>query len=114
MKCYEIDENWADSAVVEAGDFVFVGYCMDREGESVENQMEGAFDVLEERLKGVVLTLENVVKMDCLFRDISDLTALPEIIKKKFHGHYPARKAYETDFIRDGICFQIDAVAYRK
>ena len=26
MKCYEIDENWADSAVVEAGDFVFVGY----------------------------------------------------------------------------------------
>ena len=110
----EIDENWADAAIVEAGDFIFVGYCMKREGESIEAQINGAFDVLEERLGKSGLTLEAVVKMDCLFRDINDLNFLPEIIKKRFQGNYPARKAFETKFIREGIDFQIDAVAYRK
>ena len=110
----EIDENWADAAVVEAGDFVFIGYCMKNEGEPIEAQISGAFDILEERLGTTGLTLESVVKMDCLFRDIKDLDSLPEIIKKRFRGNYPARKAFETKFIRDGIDFQIDAVAYRK
>ena len=56
----EIDENWADAGVVEAGDFIFVGYCMKREGESIEAQINGAFDVLEERLGKSGLTLEAV------------------------------------------------------
>jgi enamine deaminase RidA (YjgF/YER057c/UK114 family) len=38
---------------------------------------------------------------------------LPAIIKKRFDGRYPTRKAYETTFIRDGINFQIDAIAYK-
>jgi enamine deaminase RidA (YjgF/YER057c/UK114 family) len=75
--------------------------------------MNGAFDVLEERLKLADLTLESVVKMDCLFRNIEDLSHLPAIIKKRFDGRYPTRKAYETTFIRDGINFQIDAIAYK-
>ena len=110
----DVDENWADAAIVEAGDFVFIGYCMKNEGEPIEAQISGAFDVLEERLGTTGLTLESVVKMDCLFRDINDLNFLPEIIKKRFQGNYPARKAFETKFIREGIDFQIDAVAYRK
>ncbi|MDD3404064.1 MAG: RidA family protein [Hespellia sp.] len=109
----EIDEKWADSTTIEAGDFVFVGYCMENEGQSIENQMHGAFDVLEERLKKVGLTLESVVKMDCLFKDIVALTVLPNVIKERFHGKYPTRKAYETKFIREGIDFQIDAIAYK-
>ena len=51
--------------------------------------------------------------MDCLFKNISDLNYLPDIIKKYFNGKYPTRKAYTTDFIRDGILFQIDAIAYK-
>lgn len=113
IKRIEIDETWADSTIIEAGDFVFVGYCMDNEGESIEEQMQGAFDVLEERLKKVGLTLESVVKMDCLFKNIADLEVLPLIIKDRFHGKYPTRKAYETKFIREGIEFQIDAIAYK-
>ena len=109
----EIDENWADAAVVEAGDFVFIGYCMKNEGESIESQISGAFDVLKERLESVGLSLESVVKMDCLFADIADLSYLGEIIKKRFGGNYPARKAFETKFIREGIRFQVDAIAFR-
>ncbi|BBF45327.1 hypothetical protein lbkm_4094 [Lachnospiraceae bacterium KM106-2] len=110
----DIDEDWADSTIIEAGDFVFVGYCMKNEGKRIEEQMDGAFDVLETRLKRVGLSLESVVKMDCLFKNISDLNYLPAIIKERFHGKYPTRKAYETTFIREGIEFQIDAIAYKK
>lgn len=87
---------------------------MKNEGKGIEEQIDGAFDVLETRLKKVGLSLEAVVKMDCLFRNISDLEYLPAIIKKRFHGKYPTRKAFETTFIREGIKFQIDAIAYKK
>ena len=62
----ELDEQWAHSAVVVAGEFAFISYCMKNEGQNIDNQINGAFDVLENRLKSIGLTLESVVKMDCL------------------------------------------------
>lgn len=113
IKRVEVDEFWADSTIIEAGDYVFVGYCMGNEGQSIEEQIDGAFTVLEKRLAMVGLNLDSVVKMDCLFKDINDLNYLSEIIKKRFHGKYPVRKAFTSDFIREGIKFQIDAIAYK-
>lgn len=55
-----------------------------------------------------------VWEMDCLFKDIEDLNYLPKVLKDRFADKYPARKAYTSDFIRDGIRFQIDAMAYKK
>ena len=114
IKRVETDDFWADSTVIEAGDFVFVGYCMANEGKSIKDQINGAIDVLEKRLDIVGLTLESVVKMDCLFKNIEDLNSLPEVLKERFKGKYPTRKAYTSDFIREGIDFQIDAIAYKK
>jgi len=114
IKRVETDEFWADSTVIEAGDFVFVGYCMANEGKPIKDQINGAIDVLEKRLDIVGLTLESVVKMDCLFKNIEDLNSLPEVLKERFKGKYPTRKAYTSDFIREGIDFQIDAIAYKK
>lgn len=113
IKRLEISEEWAHSGIVEAGDFFFISYCMGNEGQTIDRQINGAFDVLEERLKTVGLTLQSVVKMDCLFKNISDLNYLADVIKERFHGKYPARKAYETKFIREGIDFQIDAIAFK-
>ena len=113
IKRVEIDEFWADSTIIEAGDQVYVGYCMANEGKSIDEQMHGAIDVLESRLNKVGLTLESVVKMDCLFKDINDLNELPAVLKERFKGKYPTRKAYTSDFIREGIRFQIDAIAYK-
>ena len=96
---------WADSTIIEAGDFIYTSYCMKNKGQSIENQINGAFDVLEERLSKVGSTLESVIQMDCPFRDIQDLSVLAPIIKTRFNGKYPARKAFETNFLRDGICF---------
>jgi enamine deaminase RidA (YjgF/YER057c/UK114 family) len=113
IKRIEINDEWAHSGIVEAGDYVFISYCMGNEGQSIENQINGAFDVLNKRLKTVGLALESVVKMDCLFKNIMDLSFLGEIIKERFDGKYPARKAFETKFIREGISFQIDAIAFK-
>ena len=113
IKRVEVDEFWADSTIIEAGDYVFVGYCMANEGESIERQIEGAFEVLRQRLSVVGLDLDAIVKMDCLFRDIQDLNRLPDVMRKYFNGKYPTRKAYTSDFIREGIAFQIDAIAYK-
>ena len=74
----EIDNEWAHSAIVEAGDYVYISYCMKNEGQSIENQINGAFDVLSERLEMIGLSLKYVVQMDCLFRDIKDLSFLGE------------------------------------
>ena len=109
----EIDEYWADSTIIEAGDYVFVGYCMGNEGKSIEEQIHGAIDVLENRLKMTGLTLESVVKMDCLFKDINDLNYLAAVLKERFAGKYHGRKSFTSDFIREGIRFQIDAIAYK-
>ena len=51
IKRIETDEFWADSTMIEAGNYVFVGYCMGNEGKSIEEQIHGAVDVLERRLK---------------------------------------------------------------
>jgi enamine deaminase RidA (YjgF/YER057c/UK114 family) len=111
----ETDDFWADSTIIEAGNFVYTSYCMKNEGQPIENQINGAFDILEERLQKIGLTLDSVVQMDCLFANIQDLNFLPAVIKQRFtNGKYPARKAYETKFIREGILFQIDAVAFRE
>ena len=59
----ETDEFWADSTIIEVGDYVFVGYCMGNEGKTIEEQIHGAIDTLEKRLQMAGLTLESVIKM---------------------------------------------------
>ena len=70
----EVNEEWAHTGIVEAGEYFFISYCMENEGQSIENQINGGFNVLEKRLNSVGLNLEAVVKMDCLFKDIMDIS----------------------------------------
>ena len=64
----------------------------------------------------VGLTLENVVQMDCLFRDVWNIPVMEKVIKERFHGKYPALKSIQTNSAHvggpDGLQFQADAVAY--
>ncbi|MCK9526747.1 MAG: Rid family hydrolase [Limnochordia bacterium] len=113
----DINEEWAHAGIVEAGDFVFVSYCVGNIGQSVESQINGAFDHLIERLKTVGLGLDAVVKMDCLFRDIWDIPVMEKVIKERFDGNYPVRKSIQTEFAhrggQEGLQFQLDAVAFK-
>ena len=114
---HDVNEEWAHSGMVEAGDFVFVSYCAGNVGKSIEDQINGAFDHLSERLNTIGLTLESVVKFDALFRDVWNIPVMEKIIKERFNGKYPARKTIQTEFTHrggeEGLLFQLDATAYK-
>ena len=113
----DINEDWAHSGIVEAGGFVFLSYCVGNIGKSIEDQINGAFDHLNARLESIGLTLESVVQMDCLFRDVWNIPVMEKVIKERFNGKYPARKSIQTEFAhsggQDGLLFQLDAIAFK-
>lgn len=113
----DVHEGWAHSGTVEAGGFVFVGYCVGNIGQDIESQVNGAFDHLSQRLQAIGLTLESVVKIDALFRDVWNIPVMEKVIKERFNGQYPARKSIQTEFAhiggQEGLLFQLDAIAFR-
>lgn len=112
----DVNQGWAHSGILKAGDFCFLGYCAGNVGGTMEEQVNGAFDQMEERLALFGLTLEHVVQMDCLFRDVWNIPVMEKVIKERFHGKYPVRKSIQTEFAHTGgetgLLFQADAVAY--
>ncbi|MBN2795535.1 MAG: RidA family protein [Clostridia bacterium] len=116
IKHYDIHEEYAYSGVVEAGDFVYTSFCVGNVGKSVVEQIEGAFDNMSKRMVLVGLTLDDVVKIDVLFRDVWDIPLLEKVIKKRFKVP-PARKTISTDFAHvgglEGLKVQIDGIAYK-
>lgn len=112
----DVNEEWAHSGIIKAGDFCFLGYCAGNVGGTIEEQVNGAFDQMEQRLALFGLTLENVVQMDCLFRDVWNIPVMEKVIKERFHRKYPVRKSIQTEFAHtggeNGLLFQVDAVAY--
>ena len=75
----DVNEDWAHSGVVEAGDFVFVNYCAGNPGMPVEDQINGSLDRLRDRLKLVNLTLESVVRIDAMFKNIFDIPVMQKV-----------------------------------
>lgn len=112
----DVNEDWAHSGIVKAGDFYYLSYCVGNVGGTAEEQVNGAFDEMERRLALFGLTLRNVVRMDCLFRDVWNIPVMEKVIRERFHGQYPARKSIQTNFAHaggpEGLQFQADAVAY--
>jgi len=72
---------------------------------------------LKNRLESIGLTLDSIVKLDCLFRDVWNIPIMEKIFKERFRGKYPARKSIQTEFAHVGgqerLLFQLDAIAYR-
>ena len=118
IKRQGIDERNAYSEIVEAGDFVFLSFCVGNVGQSVEAQIHGALDDMEVRLEKVGLTLSSVVKVDVLMRDPWNIPTLEKVFQERFKNAYPARKTISSEFAHDGgekgLHVQIDAIAYKK
>lgn len=118
IKRHNVNEEWAYSEMVEAGDFVFLNFCVGNVGHSFAEQVQGAINNMEQRLHQLGLTLKSVVKMDVLLRDAWNIPIMEEVFRERFAGNYPARKTVETNFAHvggvDGLHIQIDAIAYKK
>ena len=112
----DVCNDFAHSGIIKAGDYCFLSYCTGNVGGTVEEQINGAFDEMERRLAMFDLTLENVVQMDCLFRDVWNIPVMEKVIRERFNGKYPVRKSICTEFAHvggeNGLQFQADAVAY--
>lgn len=112
----DVSEEWAHTGIVKAGDYCFLSYCVGNTDGSVEEQINGAFDVMGKRLALFGLMLEDVVQMDCLFRDVWNIPIMEKVIKERFNGKYPVRKSIQTNFAdkggENGLKFQADAIAY--
>ena len=114
---HDINEEWAHSGIVEAGDYIFINYCVGNIGQPIESQINGALNHLCERLNSVGLTLDAVVKIDAMLRDIWDIPVMEKVFKERFNGKYPARKSIQTEFAhvggQNGLLFQLDAIAFK-
>jgi enamine deaminase RidA (YjgF/YER057c/UK114 family) len=114
----ELADECAWSEVVEAGDFVFLTFCVGNYGQSVEAQVHGALDDMSARLAKVGLALDSVVKVDVMMRDPWNIPIMERVFKERFKGAYPARKTIATMFAdkggEGGLHIQIDAIAYKK
>ncbi|MFR4352580.1 MAG: RidA family protein [Roseburia sp.] len=113
---FDVSEDWAHTGIIKAGDFYFLSYCVGNIGQPIEAQINGAIDHMERRLKLVGLSLDNVVQMDCLFRDVWNIPIMEKVIKERFNGKYPVRKSIQTNFAHiggeNGLLFQLDGIAY--
>lgn len=114
---YDVNEEWAHTGIIKAGDFYYLNYCVGNVGQSIEAQINGAINQMEERLHLVGLKLENVIQIDCLFRDIWNIPIMEKVIKERFNGKYPVRKSIQTEFAHvggeAGLQFQMDGIAYK-
>ena len=114
----DVSEDMAHSGIIKAGDFYYLNYCVGNVGGTVEEQINGAFDDMEGRLALFDLTLENIIHMDCLFRDVWNIPVMEKIIRERFNGKYPVRKTIQTEFAhkggQGGLQFQVDGIAYSK
>ena len=116
IKRYDIHKDYAYAGMVEANNTIYLSFCVGNVGESVERQIQGAFDHMEERLNSIGLNLDHLVKIDVIFRDIWNIPLLEKEIKRRF-TNYPARKTIESNFAHiggsDGLHVQIDGIAVR-
>ena len=51
IKRSDVNEEWAHSGIIEAGNMIFVNYCVGNIDQPIESQINGAVDHLEKRLK---------------------------------------------------------------
>jgi len=88
IKRYDVNEEWAHTGIIKAGDFYYLNYCVG-----------------------------NVGQIDCLFRDIWNIPIMEKVIKERFNGKYPVRKSIQTEFAHvggeTGLQFQMDGIAYK-
>jgi 2-iminobutanoate/2-iminopropanoate deaminase len=112
----DINQANAYSGIVEAGDFVFLSFCVGNIGAAFEEQVHGAIDDMERRLHTIGLTLDSVVKVDVLLKDVWNIPLMEKVFAKRFIHGYPARKTVSTEFahVGGGLEVQLDAIAYKK
>jgi 2-iminobutanoate/2-iminopropanoate deaminase len=105
------------STFVIHGDTIHIGHfggIYDHSGyklPTIEEQTTQAFKNLETALAEIGLTLDNLLKVTVILRDISDFHGMHRVWQQVFKSKYPCRTTITSDFIDDACLIQIDGVA---
>jgi 2-iminobutanoate/2-iminopropanoate deaminase len=105
------------STFVIQGDTVHIGHfggIYDHDGNqlpTIEEQTTQTFKNLEIALAEIDLTLENMLKVTVILRNISDFQGMHRTWKQIFKSKFPCRTTITSDFIDVACLIQIDGVA---
>lgn len=110
-------DSYDVSTFVIQGDIVYIGHfggCYNEEGNklfSVEEQTIQTFRNLEKALKGINLSMDNLLKVTVILKDIADFDAMHKAWKQIFTKEYPVRTTITSDFVEDHCRVQIEGIA---
>ena len=99
------------SAMVQAGDLVFVSGKIGAKRDTFESEVESAIDALEEELARVHLALTDVVSVTVYATDMQKYADVNAIYARRFAAPYPARAFVAVAALPAGAAFEIQAVA---
>ncbi|SRR6056297_924401 len=109
---YDLSTFAINNGIVQIGHF---GGYVDDEGEvleSFEEQFDQTLKNLEKKLNKIDLTLNNVLKLTVILKNIEDFKAMHQIWKKHFNeGSYPVRAVITSEFVEDDILVQVEGTA---
>jgi 2-iminobutanoate/2-iminopropanoate deaminase len=110
-------DSYDISTFVIQGDTVYIshfGGSYDDAGNkllSAEEQTIQTFRNLENALREINLTLDNVLKVTVILKDITDFDAMHRAWKQVFTKEFPVRTTITSNFVDDHCRVQIDAIA---
>ncbi len=110
-------DSYDISTFVIQGDIVYIshfGGSYDEEGNkllSAEEQTLQAFRNLEKALKEIDLSLDQLLKVTVILKDIADFEAMHKAWKQIFTKAYPVRTTVTSNFVDDHCRIQIDGIA---
>lgn len=78
---------------------------------TIEEQTQQTFQNLAKALKAVDLSLESLIKVTVILRDISDFQGMHAVWKQVFTSVYPVRTTITSAFVDDHCLIQIEGVA---
>ncbi len=110
-------DSYDVSTFVIQGDIVYIGHfggSYDDEGNkllSAEEQTIQTFRNLENALKEINLSLNNLLKVTVILKDIADFDAMHKAWKQIFTKEYPVRTTVTSNFVDDYCRVQIEGIA---
>ncbi len=109
---YELSTFAIKDDLVQIGHF---GGTVNEKGEvlkTIEEQLDQTFKNLNEALNKIDLSLDNVLKLTVILKNIEDFTGMHRVWIKHFkEGQYPVRAVITSDFVSDNCLVQFEGTA---
>ncbi|GBG57168.1 reactive intermediate/imine deaminase [Sporomusaceae bacterium FL31] len=103
------------SPAIIAGEFIFVSHQSGRQDSlDITIQLATCFENLKLVLAEVGASLEDVVQINLILKNIADFAKARSVFPQYFHNGFSVCSAITEEFVSPSCLCQIDAVAYKE